>query len=257
MPASIHDSYSLRNLVVIACRILVDLGLDSGPFGNVSIRIPGSNEFWINSPGITFDQLTPADIVRTDLAGNLLEGDKAVHPGEFIHRQIMRLRPDVNAIVHTHSYHTVAMSLLGTTIEPYTQLGASIYGDQGLYQGFSGPVRTTDEGLSIAEALGNFAIVIAKNHGLFAVGSTMQAALWDMVVADQAARIHLQARQLGIHSADKLSDELLQKSKIEVRDKQCLFMWDSYVKKLSHTHPDIFTAKNSRRKLLCETELLM
>lgn len=222
-----------RSNIVSACRILVNQKLDSGPFGNISIRIPNTNQFWVNPNGLIFDELEIDDIVRVDIQGNIHEGKHEPHPGAFIHREIYRLRDDVMAIVHTHSESTVAISLLGCEIEPFTQLGASIFGDQGVYLGFTGPVRTSNEGAAIAEALGTKSIVVAKNHGLFTVGATIQAALWDLVIADTAAKIHLTARQLGLHHADRLSNESLQKSKIEVRHKQNEAMWASYLKKIN------------------------
>jgi L-ribulose-5-phosphate 4-epimerase len=226
-------SQQAKQDVVSACHIIATLQLDSGPFGNISIRIGDTDTSWVNPEGITFEQLKLADMVRVDIDGFVLEGDLKPHPGTFIHREIYRLRDDVSAIVHTHSDNTVMLSLLGCEIEPYTQLGASIYGDQGFYHGFTGPVRTSDEGAAIAEALGTKSIVIAKSHGLFAASSTIQAALWDFVVADEAAKIHLDAKQLGLDSADKLSDQYMQKSRTEVRQKQCDFMWQSYLNKLS------------------------
>lgn len=222
-----------RQAVAIACRVIVELKLDSGPFGNISIRIPGTNQFWVNPAGMTFDQLTAHDILRADIHGNVLEGHREAHPGTFIHREIYRLREDVQAIVHTHSENTAAHSLLGCGIEPYTQLGAALYGDQGIYRGFTGPVRTSDEGVAIAEALGDKAVVIAKNHGVFTVGDCIQAALWDFVVADMAAKIDLTARQLGLRGAELLSGEYLAKSRVEVRERQQQFMWDSYVERVS------------------------
>jgi L-ribulose-5-phosphate 4-epimerase len=227
------ESQQLKQDVVTACHIIVKLGLDSGPFGNISVRVPNTETFWVNPEGITFDQLTTPDVVLVDIDGHVLEGDRNPHPGTFIHREMYRLRNDVSAIVHTHSENTVLMSLLGCTIEPFTQLGAAFFDDQGIYHGFTGPVRTSDEGAAIAEALGNKSIVIAKNHGLFAAGATIQAALWDMVVADLASKIHLSAKQLGHHAADEMSIEYLNKSKIEVREKQCDFMWENYLRKLS------------------------
>jgi L-ribulose-5-phosphate 4-epimerase len=217
--------------VVRACRILVAQGLDSGPFGNISIRIPGrADEFWQNPAGIHFDRLTEDDILRVDIHGRVLDGRHRPHPGEFIHREIYRLRPDVGAIVHTHSHSTVMLSLLGCEIEPFTQLGAALHGDQGIYSGFTGPVRDSNEGHAIAHALGDKSIVIAKNHGLFAAGPTIQAALWDMVVADWASRIHLDALKLGLRKAEPLSEAALAKSRREVRVLQCEAAWENLEK---------------------------
>ena len=93
------------------------------------------------------------------------------------------------------------------TLSHTHKLGAAIYHDQGIYHGFTGPVRTTDEGAAIAKALGNKSIVIAKNHGLFTTGNRIQAALWDMVIADTAAKIHLSAKQLGLQLAAEILSE--------------------------------------------------
>lgn len=218
--------------IVMACKVLVDQRLDSGPFGNVSVRVPDTDEFYVNPMGLTFNEIETDNILLMSLQGEVLEGRGEPHPGEFIHREIYRLRKDVKAIVHTHSDNTVALSLLGCEIEPFTQLGASIYADQGVYTDFTGPVRTSDEGVAIAKSLGDKSLVIAKNHGLFAVGNTLAAALWDFIVADQAAKIHLTALQLGLDKADKMSEAYLQKSKREVREKQHVSMWNSYLNKL-------------------------
>ena len=230
----------LPQVVLLACKMIVDQKLDSGPFGNISVRISGTDQFWVNPAGITFDQLELKDIVRIDIQGNVLEGKHEAHPGAFIHREIYRLRREVHAIVHTHSENTVAMSLLGCEIEPFTQLGAAIYGDQGIYEGFTGPGRTSDEGAEIAKALGNKSIVIAKNHGLFSVGSTMQSALWDLIISDAASKIHLTAKQLGLQKANKLSEEFMQKSRVEVREKQNEFMWLSFLKNMANKHSELF-----------------
>lgn len=226
---TVDPALLLKQQIVDACHILVRLHLDSGPFGNISIRLPKTDVFYVNPSDVMFRHMTAQDIVGLAIDGSLVEGGRKPHPGTFIHREIYRLRPDVNAIVHTHSKNTVLISLLGCSIEPFTQLGAALYGDQGVYQGFTGPVRTSDEGHAIASALGGHAIVIAKNHGLFAVGNSIQAALWDMIVADWASDIHLEAKKLGLDRAERLPSEYIQKSKIEVRHRQCQAMWDSYL----------------------------
>lgn len=230
---NIEVIHLLKQQVFTTCKILVNLHLDSGPFGNISVRLPGSNIFCVNPEGLTFDQLKPQDILCIDIEENGLGNTRKPHPGTFIHREIYRLRSDINAIVHTHSKNTVLMSLLGCTIEPFTQLGAAIYNDQGIYHGFTGPVRTSDEGREIATALADKSIVIAKNHGVFTTGQSIQSALWDMVVTDLASDIHIAAQQLGLKQTEKLSTEYMEKSKIEVRDKQCDYMWKNYLEKIS------------------------
>jgi L-ribulose-5-phosphate 4-epimerase len=221
---------AIKEKIVAACRLLVHLKLDSGPFGNVSMRVPETDEYWVNPEGVLFEQITVDDLVRVNINGDTLEGKHAPHPGNFIHREMYRRRKDVNAIVHTHSANTVAMSLLGVEIGAYTQLGASLFGDQGIYHGFTGPVRSANEGAAIAEALADKSMVIAKNHGVFTVGASMQSAWWDMVVADIAAKIHVTALQMGLPPAEPMAVESLAKSRVEVRAKQCDMMWNAYLR---------------------------
>jgi L-ribulose-5-phosphate 4-epimerase len=220
---------NLQESLVAACHILVNQQLDSGPFGNLSIRVPETQTFMINPQGIYFNKLIADDIVTVSIDGTVLSKSHLPHPGEVIHRAIYQKRTDVNAIVHVHSTHTVAISLLSEPIQAFTQVGASLYGDQGIFHGFSGPVRDTSEGEAIAEALGQHAIVIAKNHGLFAASHCLSAALWDMMVADMAAAVHLQALSLGIRQATPLTQAELQKSKTEVRDNQHQSVWQNLI----------------------------
>lgn len=217
----------IKRDIILACKYLVRQKLDSGPFGNISIRVPNTQHFWVNPNGVTFDRLKSHDLVCVNTKGEKISGKFDPHPGTFIHQAIYHLRADINAIVHTHSFNTVMISLLGCEIEPFTQLGAALFNDQGLYTGFTGPVRDANEGYAIAQALGDKSIVIAKNHGLFATGAAIHWALWDMIIADEAARIHLAAKQLGLREAEKLDPQFIHKSKVEVRHKQATLVWQN------------------------------
>lgn len=224
----------LQKEVWMACQFLVQQRLDSGPFGNVSARIPNTNTYWHNPVGIPFRQLEVDDILLVDTNGNVLKGSHKPHPGEFIHREIYKMRPDVVAVVHTHSPNTVFQSLLGKIIEPYTQLGCAFFGDQGLYLGFTGPVRDANEGHEIAKALGKKSTVIAKNHGQFAVSTNnIRAALWDMILLEWASQIHVEAVKMGLPTAGNVPDSDLEKSRREVRERQYESMWQSFVKELT------------------------
>jgi len=222
----------LKQALVTACKILVTQRLDSGPFGNVSMRIPGTQQFLINPEGVTFTNITIQDISFVNDNNYDDAISKKPHPGFFIHGAIYQRRQDINAIVHTHSMSTVLISLLGKTILPYTQIGAAMANDQGIYHGFTGPVRDFEEGMAIADALDQNSYVVAKNHGIFATGKSIQAALWDMIIADQAAEIHCQALKMGINASENLPLKYKQKSRLEVRDLQAEQMWHNFISNL-------------------------
>jgi ribulose-5-phosphate 4-epimerase/fuculose-1-phosphate aldolase len=227
---------ALARQLVCAARIIARNGLASGPFGNLSVRIPGTTEYLQNPAGVFFEHLTPADVVRLDLEGDPRAGG---HQGDFIHRQILRRRPDVHAIAHSHCHASVMLCVLGTPIEPFTQVGAALHEDQGVFHGFSGPVRDFEEGDGIARALGGRGLVIAKRHGIFAAATSLPRAVWDLILADWAAREHLHALKLGLRAAEPLRPEDYAKSRSELRDGMYAQIWRNELAHLARTEPEL------------------
>jgi ribulose-5-phosphate 4-epimerase/fuculose-1-phosphate aldolase len=223
--------------LVQAARIILRNGLGSGPFGNLSIRVPGTTKYIQNPAGVYFEHLSPDQVVVLDLEEERAAGG---HQGDFIHKQILRRRPDVNAIAHSHCHASVMLCVLGTVIEPFTQVGAAIHGDQGLFQPFTGPVRDFEEGDGIAKALGDKALVIANRHGIFAAGKSMPHAVWDLMLADWAAREHLHAVQLGIRVAPPLRPQDYLKSRTELREDMCAGIWENELQHLRRSDPSLF-----------------
>jgi L-fuculose-phosphate aldolase len=89
-----------------------DRGLVGGAGGNVSARIPGSEEIYITRTGVILGEVTPGDVVRIDPSGRPLDPE-APKPSKEVpfHTVVYRLRPDVNAIIHLHPCYTVVHSL--------------------------------------------------------------------------------------------------------------------------------------------------
>jgi L-fuculose-phosphate aldolase len=89
-----------------------DRGLVGGAGGNVSARIPGSEEIYITRTGVILGEVTPDDVVRIDVSGRALDPE-APKPSKEVpfHTVVYRLRPDVNAIIHLHPCYTVVHSL--------------------------------------------------------------------------------------------------------------------------------------------------
>lgn len=89
-----------------------DRGLVGGAGGNVSARIPGSDEIFITRTSVILGEVTPDDVVRIDPTGRPLDPG-APRPSKEVpfHTVVYRLRPDVNAIIHLHPCFTVVHSL--------------------------------------------------------------------------------------------------------------------------------------------------
>ncbi len=82
---------------------------------HLSVRVPGENALLILPFGLSFDEVTPDNLVKVDFEGNILEsrcGFNINKNGTTAHRMIYKNNPDVNCILHTHSHYGVAIANL-------------------------------------------------------------------------------------------------------------------------------------------------
>jgi L-fuculose-phosphate aldolase len=107
------EELALRSELIEACRSMNRLGINKGTSGNISVRY--GNGFLISPTGIPYDKLLPEHVVAmhwdATYAGDVLPSSEW-----RFHRDILQARPDLNAVVHTHSTHATALSILGRDI---------------------------------------------------------------------------------------------------------------------------------------------
>jgi L-ribulose-5-phosphate 4-epimerase len=166
--------------------------------GNVSARVPGWDLLVIKPSGVTYDELTPENMVVTDLDGKLVEGDHAPSSDTAAHAFVYKHMPEVGGVVHTHSTYATAWAARGEAIPCVLTMIAdefggeipvgpfALIGDDSIGRGLVDTLRT-----SRSKA------VLMQNHGVFTVGSTAKAAVKAAVLCEDVARtVHI-ARQLG------------------------------------------------------------
>lgn len=186
-----------RLLVARAVRILN--GLDMMDMnGHVSARDGESRDtMWINSRRASRSTLRYSDIVPVDLPTGARIGEGDEPPGEYhIHRAVMRRRPDVGGIVHSHPDHIVTLSIAGRPLLPVTGIGSFLPEDVPVFDDAS-LINTQERGEAIATLLGDGPIVVLRGHGVVIVGATVEEALARYVCAEQNARIQYKASLLG------------------------------------------------------------
>src|SRR6188474_2803359 len=125
---------SLRSEVLRTAREMHRLGLVVGTAGNVSAR--EGDHVYITPKALPYEEMTEGDVVKMSLDGDLAGGGREPSSEHRVHLAIYAARPDVMAVVHTHSVHATAWSFLGETLDPGTK-------EFGLVAG--GPVRTAPE----------------------------------------------------------------------------------------------------------------
>jgi ribulose-5-phosphate 4-epimerase/fuculose-1-phosphate aldolase len=186
-----------RLLVARAVRILTSLDM-MDMNGHVSARdckLPET--MWINSRRASRSTLRYSDIVPVDLPSGSRIGEGDEPPGEFhIHRAIMRRRPDVGGIVHSHPDHIVTLSIAGQKLLPVTGIGSFLPEEVPVFDDAS-LINTAERGDAIAALLGDGPLVVLRGHGVVVVGASAEEALARYVCAEQNARIQYKASLLG------------------------------------------------------------
>jgi L-ribulose-5-phosphate 4-epimerase len=189
---------ALREKLVNAGRVLALEGQGDYVAGHVSVRLPDDPGHFLMKPaGIGLEEMTAGNIITVDIEGRRVAGSMPRHNEVFIHSEVLRARPDVNAVVHTHPIHAVAFSSLG---KPLVAVGndASLFAT-GL------PVfdETTDliidqsRGKAVARCLADRPALILRNHGIVTAAASIEEAIWVALKLEKACHTQLLAEAAG------------------------------------------------------------
>ena len=192
---------AVRDLVV-ANRILAHEGILDG-FGHVSVRHPVNPGHYLISRSLAPSLVQGEDIVVLDLDSNPVgETAAALYLERFIHGEIYRRRPDVHAVVHSHSPTTIPFGVTRVKMRPVCHMGSFLSGDTPVFDIRSHVrhsdmlVRTPALGVALAESLGAHPLALMRGHGNVVVAAEIKAAVYRAVYCEVNARLQLQALQL-------------------------------------------------------------
>ncbi len=197
-----HTKESIGDLI-LATRILVNEQVIDG-FGHVSVRDPSRSDRYFMTRD-NFSWIDKEDyIVELDLDSNPCKSNGSKPSLErFIHGEIYRARPDVNAIVHTHSPTLLPFGVSKTQLQPlyhmcgFLAAGAPVFDIQHQHGITNMLVQNSELGRSLATSLGNSAVVLMRGHGATIVGSSVKEAVFRSVYLTINARFQPIAMQLG------------------------------------------------------------
>jgi L-ribulose-5-phosphate 4-epimerase len=164
--------------------------------GNVSARDQESGLVAIKPSGVRYEQLRPEHMVVLDLQGNIVEGDLKPSSDTYSHLYIYKHRPDVGGIVHTHSRYATAFAAAGRPIPVVLTAMADEFGGEIPCGGFS-LIGDESIGKLVVESIGNSPAVLLKNHGVFTIGKTAEAAVKAAIMTEDVAASVLLSLQLG------------------------------------------------------------
>lgn len=186
----------LKTDVAEAGKRMLHKGLVIGASGNISVRIPGEDRIVITPSQVEYDRIGADDIVVVDFEKNVLQGERNPSIEAGMHIGVYKARPDVGAVVHTHSVHASAVASLGRTIPPFLDeivlmLGGEIevaeYGVPGSEELAENAVR----------AMGKKNAVLLANHGSLCCGKNLESAFGNAELVERVAQIFILSSLLG------------------------------------------------------------
>jgi ribulose-5-phosphate 4-epimerase/fuculose-1-phosphate aldolase len=195
-PAVIED-------IVVGSRILADFGVLDG-FGHVSARHPTNPNHFLMSRSLAPALVTAADVMEFDLDGNAVDArGRSLFLERFIHSEIYKARPDVMAVVHTHSPGVIPFSVSKVPLRPmyhnpaFLAAGVPVWDIRNDFGESDMLVRNKEIGKSLAQALGDKPVVLMRGHGDVTVGPAVKVAVFRAYYTDVNARLQSQALALG------------------------------------------------------------
>ena len=187
----------LREEVSRVAKQLIESGLVTGTSGNVSARTP-EGDVLVTPSGIDYEELEPGDIVLVDLEGEILEGSLGPSTETPMHTGIYRVRPEVGAVVHTHSVFATTLACLGWTLPPVHYMLTTLSEDGRIPIAPYATYGTEELANNAAEALGEgHNACLLQIHGTITVGDSPQKAFSRTVVLEEMAEIYYRTRVVG------------------------------------------------------------
>ena len=194
---------ALVDKVVLANRILYRHGVVDG-FGHVSARHDSSPEHFLLARNMAPGLVRRDDIVTFDQDGAAQDaGGRRVYLERFIHAGIYRARPDVHAVVHSHSPGVIPFGVTQQPLRPVFHMcgflgdGAALFEIRDVAGDSDMLISDGRLGAALASSLGTRSAVLMRGHGSTVVGASVEQAVYRAIYAEVNARLQIQAQQLG------------------------------------------------------------
>lgn len=194
----------IREQIVAACKKLESSGLNRGTSGNVSCR--ENDHFLITPTGVPVEDITPSKIVSVGFDGKVIGIGKPSSEWHF-HCDILKARPEIHAVVHTHSPHATALACLREDIPPFHYMIALAGGDTVRCAPYA-LFGTEQLSANAVEALADRKACLLANHGMITLGRDLDEAMAIAVEIESLCQQYLLARQVGrptLLSADEMA----------------------------------------------------
>lgn len=186
----------IRSAIVAACLEMNRTGLNQGTSGNISVRLGQS--MLVTPTAVPYDRLAPGMIasMSIDAEEGAWQGPRAPSSEWRFHRDILRARTDIGAIVHCHATYATVLSMLRLNIPAAHYMIAAFGGPEILCTDYA-PYGTPELSALAVAGLGRNHGVLLGSHGMIATGSDLDEAMWRAVELETLARTYYLSRAIG------------------------------------------------------------
>ena len=199
-----REERQLREAIIAKCRWMNASGINQGTSGNISARY--KDRMLITPSAISYDAMKPEMIASMPLEGAYGDWDGPLQPSTEwrFHLDIMRARPDVGGIVHTHSTYATVLAIARKSIPACHYMIAAFGGTDIRCAGYAryGTKELSDNAIKALEGRNG---CLLANHGMIALGANLDKAMWLAVELETIARQYYLS--LVLDSRVVLSDE--------------------------------------------------
>lgn len=180
-------------------RLFVKYGWTDLIYTHISARVPGEEgNYLINPYGLFFDEINASSLVKADYDGNVLDPVDAEfnQAGHLIHTAVLKARPDINFVLHTHSRAGTAVSAMECGLLPLSQ-HSNLIMDQVAYHDYAQVTSDEDECERLGSDLGDKYVMVLRNHGMLACGRTAAEAFHFLYYMEMSCKIQVDVLAAG------------------------------------------------------------
>lgn len=204
--------HELREQVARASQVLALEDHGDLVWGHVSARDPEGRGVWMKASTWGFEEITPSRVLLAGWNGEVLAGEGRRHAEYPIHTEIMRARPDVHCVVHTHAPHAVAFAALAQPLRPISHEGTFfVPPDIARFTKTGDLILTRELGEAVAAALGSRNALLLVHHGIVTAGPDVHTAVVGAILLERACWKQLVAMAVGDLATWSSDEEALSK----------------------------------------------
>lgn len=184
-----------RARVVEYGKMLLQAQLTTGTGGNLSIYNRDEGLIAIKPTGVNYLSMQPEDVVVMTPEGEIVDGALKPSSEYRFHLALMRMRPDINAVVHTHQVYATTIACLNWEL-PAVHYLVGFSGNKVPLAPYAiyGSAELSD---AIVNAIGSYNACLMANHGIVTVGGTIEAAFSTAEALELVSRLYYQAKCIG------------------------------------------------------------